>query len=176
MPFLLPLRLRKQMAYNRRQSQAERESLLDSILPSPTHPRAKPRALATCSLAIFLLLVVWMAATNVSQSENEEKKIWQPSMQRWVWESGVEMGNNDDVSLQGQETQMLGQEIQEIVDNDGENGSDGDDIDLEDEEAEATMKSGLAKYIWHQDLEWDADGSGRLIVVGDVHGMLDQLK
>lgn len=86
------------------------------------------------------------------------------------------MGNNNDVSLQGQETQMLGQEIEEIVDDDGEDGNDGDDIDPEDDEAEALMKSGLAKYIWHQDLEWDADGSGRLIVVGDVHGMLDQLK
>jgi len=151
------------MAYNRRESQAEREGLLDSILPAPTHPRAKPRALATCSLAIFLLLVIWMAATSVNQAEKEEKSIWQPSMQRWVWQSGVEMGVDDGAVEEEQEAQM--QEME-----------DDSETDEEDEEMDAAMKSGLAKYVWHEDLEWDADGSGRLIVVGDVHGMVDQLK
>lgn len=110
-----------------------------------------------------------MAATSVNQAEKEEKSIWQPSMQRWVWQSGVEMGNDDSgASIEQQQAQIQEQ------DDDVEN--DDSESDEEDEEVDAVMRHALAKYVWHEDLEWDANGSGRLIVVGDVHGMVHELK
>lgn len=33
-----------------------------------------------------------------------------------------------------------------------------------------------APYLWHRDLEWDINTPGRLIVIGDVHGMLSTLQ
>lgn len=158
------------MAYNRQQARAEREGLLDSVLPAPTHPRAKARALATSALAIFLLLVIWMAATESTNAAKDKKEVWEPTMQRWVWESGIEMGNpmTEDEQAQKQEMEI---EALDEVDDDSEEETDG-----EDDKAETEMKSGLTKYIWHEDLEWDADSSGRLIIVGDVHGMINELK
>jgi hypothetical protein len=109
-----------------------------------------------------------MAATSVDQAGKDGKSVWQPSMQRWVWESGVEMGNSNDDEQAAQQVHMQEQEE--------EGDTIASETDEEDEQVDAELKSGLAKYIWHEDLEWDADGSGRLIVVGDVHGMVDQLK
>jgi hypothetical protein len=87
-------------------------------------------------------------------------------MQRWVWESGVQMGNDRD-------SQKQQAQLQQEQEDDEENDDTTDD---EDEQVDAEMKHGLAKYIWHEDLEWDAEGSGRLVIVGDVHGMVDELK
>lgn len=108
-----------------------------------------------------------MAATSANQAGKEGKSVWQPSMQSWVWESGVDMGKLDDEGA-AQQSQMQEQEE--------EGEMNASETDEDDEQANAEINSGLAKYIWHEDLEWDADGSGRLIVVGDVHGMVDQLK
>lgn len=160
------------MSYNRQQARREREGLLDSVLPAPTHPRAKPRALATSVLAIFFLLVIYMAATETSTSAKDKKEVWEPAMQRWVWESSVEMGS---ATVAGQDEQAQKQESEVAALDETEN-DDGADSDGEDDKVDTEMKSGLSKYIWHEDLEWDADGSGRLIVVGDVHGMIKELK
>lgn len=163
------------MAYNREQRRAEREGLLDSVLPAPTHPRAKPRALATCVLAIFFVLVIWMAATESSNANKDKKGGWAPSMQRWVWQ-GDGGGNIRTATMKEQQAVNQEEELQTLDEAEQATSSDAVETDSEDENVDAEMKSSLAKYIWHEDLEWDADGSGRLIVVGDVHGMIGELK
>jgi hypothetical protein len=170
---LLPFSIR--MA--REQARAERESLLDSVLPAPTHPRARKRALATSAVAIFFLLAVWMACTDSNTGKDEGELLATSSPQRWVWESSIDMDGNYDATAVGK-----GKLNQEQASQHGEEEDalreDGAELDSEedDDSIDEQSKAGLAKYVWHEDLEWDADGSGRLIIVGDVHGMVDELK
>jgi len=116
-----------------------------------------------------------MACTDTNTGKDEGELLLQTAgspPQRWVWESSIDMNGYDAGARLGQEQIPPQGEEDALKDEVQDGDSDAEEDDTIDEQG----KAGLAKYVWHEDLEWDADGSGRLMVVGDVHGMVDELK
>ena len=144
---------------------SEKESLLDHLLPPPTHPRAQRRAIAVATLSIFLLLAGWLALTD-SKAGLDDATVASTLPQSWITGEPVVMG--DDLRMGKEGEQLLDDETAANAEEYGEEDSD--------DEVEEQSVSSLASYVWHKDLEWDVDAPGRLIVVGDVHGMVDELK
>lgn len=180
---------------SRTTSIAEKEGLLDSVLPSPPHPHAARRAASFGVVSIFFLLVLWLAATSGHSKggagSEAEMQSTVNKLQSWVY-GGSDAGrwSGDESSSTSQ--QVLGQDGQAedlATTKDGASSEEEDDEDIteedddEDNEEELDSESyleyarnDLSRYTWHEDLPWDVEGDGRLIVIGDVHGMVDSVK
>ena len=159
------------------QEDDEKEGLLDSVLPSPTHPRATRRALSLGVISIFLMLVVWMAFTSKTLNDMDNVNGAQTSIrQGWVYGVTETEASKDKGAVSVTEDVVEGVEgLGELNSTEASSGGESSSDDEDTPEELASIDS-LAHYVWHQDLEWDADGFGRLIVIGDVHGMVDALK
>lgn len=158
---------------------SEKETLLDHLLPPPTHPKAQRRAAAVATLSVFLLLAAWLALTDdTARVKDGALPAYRKGLQSWVTGTEpVEMGSDRKgrvgeaaVAQEDSDENGDGKEEEE------ESASDDNGDDEEDAGFTAQSVSSLASYIWHKDLEWDIEQPGRLIVVGDVHGMVDELK
>ena len=149
----------------------EKEGLLDSVLPPPSHPRATRRALSLGVVSVFLVLVVWMASTSSNIQDMESMSGSAVVKQGWLHGDDAVGSSKSKGDAEEDTLHELGSGAE-----DSEASEIEHDNDSEEDAAELASMDNLAKYLWHQDLEWDADGSGRLIVIGDVHGMVDALK
>lgn len=158
----------------------EKATLLETLIPAPTHPRASYRVLALGIITVFLLFTLWQGANDTRQlvdgggaaqdGAGRSGAVVDASSSRgqgWVYpgQANPQQGKNDDG--RGSETWTTSPQ----------NG-EGEDEDQDEDPVDPSSSSldEFAKYLWHRDLEWDAAGSGRLIIVGDVHGMLDALR
>lgn len=137
----------------------EQQTLLEHVLPSPEKPGATRRALSVVVVGAFLLLAAFMAATS-DTLQDVARGISQSRPAPWIY-------GKPDYSVSTTKA------VEEAGMHTAQDGIDGEDT-LDD--LHQAGKAHFAKYLWHRDLNWDADGSGRLIVVGDVHGMVKSLK
>ena len=149
---------------------SEKETLLDHLLPPPTHPRAQRRAVAVAILSIFLLLATWLALTDSKAGLDDNVLSSSPARlhQGWVTGQAVEMGIDN---RKGQ-----AEDVDEAVAANAEEYGEEESSDEDDSGVNEQSVSSVASYVWHKDLEWDVETPGRLIIVGDVHGMVDELK
>jgi len=150
----------------------EKQGLLEHLIPPPSHPRASYRTLALGTICVFLLFAVWQGLTDTRQLSDgasatpgdvlvDATHVGQLSKgQGWVYGSG----NRQTTATPPSDDE--GEQIDGIEEDEGE----------EDARIDTSSIDRYSKYIWHKDLEWDAEGSGRLIVIGDVHGMVHVLK
>lgn len=113
-------------------------------------------------------MAAWLGFTDSSAglSSSGDEPVYAPA-QTWVTGQPVEMGSSSSDTESG----LL---VEEAASEYGEEPASDDDED--DTSLVQQSVSSLASYVWHKDLEWDVDQPGRLIVVGDVHGMVDELK
>lgn len=117
------------------------------------------------TLSIFLLLAGWLALTD-SKAGLDDAVVASTLPQSWITGEPVVMG--DDLRMGKEGEPLLDDETAANAEEYGEEDSD--------DAVEEQSVSSLASYVWHKDLEWDVEAPGRLIVVGDVHGMVDELK
>ena len=156
---------------------SEKETLLDAILPEPTHPRSTIRAFSVGVVAIFVLLVLWSAATDPDPAGSKSMDALEAGLEKashlgtWVFPNKQlpqpSTSTSNDDGLQTSETD------EELEEDDDDDDTTADAQDVEDDGVGLEQ---FRKYTWHKDLEWDVDGPGRLIIVGDVHGMVDTVK
>ena len=177
----------------------KRLGLLDQALPEPSDPHYSPvRILSTSVVLLFLIVAVYnsIAASFDSTSSELRETMWENAWRRMSWIDGpaVSMGNaspaetvSEDVAAVEESSET---DLPLVGDLAGElsNSSDSPLLDIEAEDGmnpqllddedlpHITAKPDLGRYLWHADLKFKSAGSGRLIVVGDVHGMADSLK
>lgn len=164
---------------------AERETLLESLLPAPDRPHSTSRAIALAIVALFLCLVLWMAATadTIADAADRASQDAQARAASWIHSqyivsppadgklqaesssNSTDTGSNEGTTTQTENTHPSPEDtLDEPTASDIQDWKDHTDL------------AGLSRYLWHGDLDWDADGNGRLIIVGDVHGMGKVLK
>jgi len=153
---------------------SEKETLLDAILPEPTHPRSTIRAFSVGVVAIFVLLVLWSAVTDPDPAGTKDMDALEAGLEKASHLGSWVFPNKQQPSASN--SNYENEAMEDEVEKDDEDEDEDTAIDAEDVEEDDVGLEQFRKYTWHKDLEWDADGSGRLIIVGDVHGMVDAVK
>lgn len=158
---------------------SEKESLLDALVPPPTHPRAGKRILAVSVVAIFILISTMLGVSDTGKAAAGLDRL-QGRVQGWVYGTDTSdiQGGRGSGSSSSLQSPLDGAASVDAKEEDAEEESEGAGSDSESGETldTAHTQSDFAKYLWHRDLEFDIEGNGRLIIVGDVHGMIDELK
>ena len=160
---------------------SEKESLLDALVPPPTHPRAGKRILAVSVVAIFILISTMLGVSDTGKAAAGLDRL-QGRVQGWVYGTDTSdiQGGRGSGSSSRLQSPLDGAASVDAQEEDAEEESEGPGSDSESEEtldeAHTQSTTDFAKYLWHRDLEFDVEGNGRLIIVGDVHGMIDELK
>ncbi|KAM0789936.1 hypothetical protein ACM66B_006776 [Microbotryomycetes sp. NB124-2] len=180
----------------------EKQGLLDQLVPEPNRPRALWRTTATVILCLFFFVVFARAFISPPPTSVEGPAEGVEEQMKQV-EAGTGWFDHDWVPWKGSKSEQqedeqdfdlsAAQELEEVdtdvasdaepeVDNDTPNETAQPDSDASSVSAtDATVASLLASgaihdYKWHHTLKgWADSARGRLIVVGDVHGMVKSL-
>ena len=151
-----------------------RSSLFSQLLPEPSRPRSSLRSLSTGILVAFLCFIVWTALVGNSTGSTGAQ-----AEQGWVHYAGVSDWARMDPSrfdFNGEDTfKEKGRPSAVGV---GEETTTDEEVDtsraLSMRVAEAVEDGTVSKYRWHAQLSTrntSVGDAGRMIVVGDVHGM-----
>ncbi|GAA93665.1 uncharacterized protein L969DRAFT_90184 [Mixia osmundae IAM 14324] len=152
-------------------SRSKSNSFLDEILPPPGHPDTARRVLSVAIISGFLLVVVFLAASSATSIARDANATdWIGS---WVYDDWpVSMGDSSPrYSYSGASSDAEAQASSPA--------KVADDFSTNATNATATVASDTPgnAFVWHESLDWSlSNARGRLIVVGDVHGMVDSLK
>ena len=145
----------------------EKESFLDALIPEPDHVHSRRRVASTSILVGFFLVILWLACKFSGESMQSVGSIYENAwLGSWIYQTAPWQTDDRDIYLGSTSSNP-------------ESTSALDEQSTADVETAQKSKVDLGKYVWHSDLEsWDdtSEKGGRLIVIGDVHGMLESLK
>lgn len=144
--------------------------LLDHAFPQPSEPWHTPRrTLSACVVLFFLVVVSWFAFQAIYSDEYSEAAWLDMS---WLSSKNFALGSDTAAA-----SSALNQfEADASVLEDPEDGQNPQLIEDDDIALVSRRPTDLARYLWHTDVAWDTRSDGRLIFVGDVHGMVSSLR
>ncbi|KAI5481313.1 hypothetical protein MNV49_004935 [Pseudohyphozyma bogoriensis] len=180
----------------RRASTSEKDeetTLLASALPSPVHPRSTHRAIASGIIILFAVTILWFAVVEPEADVDVDDSTM--SGLGWRWMQSVSWGRNKtaaSVSLKEEEEEeyvvskvsllpvansttshhtststSAAHRPTTLVKTSGFNATTSTHV------SKLLSSGNLKSYVWHSQFpssSWNTSSSGRLLVVGDVHG------
>lgn len=143
----------------------KKPSLLDTLIPEPDHPLAMRRTLSVGVLTTFILLFLYECVAAAPTYDGAGGRVT-----RWMWGQSVSWGREVAAGGQlvvGPASQQYGIEDESDTTASAVVGASGT--------ASSQSTPDWQRYVWHEDLKWK-EGNGRLIVLGDIHGMVDSMQ
>lgn len=137
--------------------------LCDELVPTPDTAKDHQnnfRIYATVIVSSFFLIFVWLTISFSTDTGVTIPGSWQ-LRQSIDWQT-LQGGTLDDGDS--------------LLADEESSGSDVGQYDASEEDVGDAMAIDYKQYRWHRTLHWNAESDGRLIVIGDIHGMVDSLK
>lgn len=147
--------------------------LFDHAFPAEGSPQhTQRRTTASVIVLAFLVIASWTALSVAWDPADAGVSASWLSEMSWIRSSGVSWARGDAAAVAHDAASADALGYSDLEAEDGMNPQLLDDSDL----AHVSKQHDFGRYLWHADLAYDPASSGRLIVVGDVHGMVDSLR